>query len=46
MLAEGRDVLRTAWWPSVFPGLAITLTVISFSLIGNHVQRRFEGRQP
>ena len=46
MLAEGRDVLRTAWWPSVFPGVAITLTVISFSLIGSHVQRRFEGRQP
>lgn len=46
MLAEGRDVLRTAWWPSVFPGLAITLTVISFSLIGSHVQRRFEGRKP
>ncbi|WP_426115153.1 ABC transporter permease [Pseudomonas sp. DSP3-2-2] len=46
MLAEGRDVLRTAWWPSVFPGVAITLTVIAFSLIGSHVQRRFEGRQP
>lgn len=46
MLAEGRDVLRSAWWPSVFPGLAITLTVIAFSLIGSHVQRRFEGRLP
>ena len=46
MLAEGRDVLRTAWWPSVFPGVAITMTVIAFSLIGSHVQRRFEGRQP
>lgn len=46
MLAEGRDVLRVAWWPSVFPGLAITLTVISFTVLGSYCQRRFEGRQP
>ena len=45
MLAEGRDVLRVAWWPSVFPGIAITLTVISFTVLGSYWQRRFEGRQ-
>jgi peptide/nickel transport system permease protein len=44
MLAESRDVLRVAWWPGVFPGLAITATVIAFSVIGNHLQKRFEGR--
>ncbi|MFC3692343.1 ABC transporter permease [Chenggangzhangella methanolivorans] len=44
MLAESRDVLRVAWWPSVFPGAAITLTVISFTVLGNALQRRFEGR--
>jgi peptide/nickel transport system permease protein len=44
MLAESRDVLRVAWWPGVFPGLAITLTVIAFSVIGNFLQRKFEGR--
>ncbi len=44
MLAEGRDVLRVAWWPSVFPGVAITLTVIAFTVIGSYLQRRFEGR--
>lgn len=44
MLAEGRDVLRVAWWPSVFPGAAITLTVIAFTVVGNDLQRRFEGR--
>ena len=44
MLAEGRDVLRVAWWPSVFPGLAITLTVIAFSVIGKFLQRKVEGR--
>jgi peptide/nickel transport system permease protein len=44
MLAESRDVLRVAWWPGVFPGLAITLTVIAFSVIGNSLQKKFEGR--
>lgn len=44
MLAESRDVLRVAWWPGVFPGAAITLTVIAFSIVGGVLQRRFEGR--
>ncbi len=46
MLAESRDVLRIAWWPGVFPGAAITLTVISFTALGNALQRRFERRAP
>jgi peptide/nickel transport system permease protein len=40
MLAEGRDALRVAWWPSVFPGLAITLTVIAFSVIGRFLRQQ------
>jgi peptide/nickel transport system permease protein len=44
MLAESRDVLRVAWWPGVFPGLAITVTVIAFTVVGNAIQKRFEGR--
>ncbi|TCK34437.1 peptide/nickel transport system permease protein [Paraburkholderia sp. BL8N3] len=44
MLAEGRDVLRVAWWPSVFPGMAITLTVLSFAVIGKFLQRKYEVR--
>jgi peptide/nickel transport system permease protein len=44
MLAESRDVLRVAWWPGVFPGLAITLTVIAFTVVGNALQKKFEGR--
>jgi peptide/nickel transport system permease protein len=44
MLAEGRDVLRVAWWPSVFPGMAITLTVIAFSVVGKFLQRKYEVR--
>lgn len=35
MLNEGRVYLREAWWMSVFPGLAIMFTVISFTLLGD-----------
>lgn len=35
LVAEGRDVLDSAWWISVFPGLAIMLVVLSFNLFGD-----------
>jgi peptide/nickel transport system permease protein len=35
MIAEGRDFLTTAWWPSTFPGLAIVVLAIGFSLFGD-----------
>jgi peptide/nickel transport system permease protein len=44
MLADSRDVLRVAWWPSLFPGLALTGTVIAFTLLGRALQARFERR--
>ncbi len=40
MLNEGRDVFRTAWWNAVFPGLAITLTVLGINLVGDHLVAR------
>lgn len=45
MLAEGRNYLYSAWWISVWPGVAISLTVVSISALGRHWQSRFEGRQ-
>ena len=35
LVAEGRDVLDSAWWISVLPGLAIMLVVLSFNLFGD-----------
>lgn len=35
MLAEGRTYLQTAWWISVFPGLAILFTVLGLNLLGD-----------
>ncbi|MEU4516570.1 ABC transporter permease [Nonomuraea wenchangensis] len=46
MLSEARNYLRVAWWEAVFPGLAITLTVVCLTVTGRRLQRRFEGRTP
>jgi peptide/nickel transport system permease protein len=35
MVAEGKAVLRAAWWVSAFPGLFIVLTVMAFNLLGD-----------
>ncbi|KAF1023366.1 MAG: Glutathione transport system permease protein GsiD [Paracidovorax wautersii] len=45
MLAEGRNYLYNAWWIAVWPGVAITLTVIAVSALGRYWQARFEGRE-
>ncbi|MFC8596360.1 ABC transporter permease [Streptomyces atroolivaceus] len=44
MLAEGRDHLDTAWAAAVFPGLAITVTVVAVTVVGRALQRRIDGR--
>lgn len=42
MLSEGRAFLSTAWWLSVFPGLAIMLTVLSVNLLGDWLRDYFD----
>jgi peptide/nickel transport system permease protein len=37
MIGAGRSVIRLAWWMSVFPGLAIFLTVLALNLIGEGI---------
>jgi peptide/nickel transport system permease protein len=34
LIGSGRSVIRMAWWMSVFPGIAIFLTVLSLNLVG------------
>ncbi|MFC1742349.1 ABC transporter permease [Candidatus Riflebacteria bacterium] len=34
MLTESKDIMEHAWWMSIFPGLAIFLTVMSYNLLG------------
>lgn len=35
MLSEGRVYLRSAWWITTFPGLAIMVTVMAINLVGD-----------
>lgn len=45
MLKEGKDWMEQAWWVAVFPGLAIFLTVFSFYLLGDGMQRNLSVRR-
>lgn len=35
MFSERRVYLRTAWWVTTFPGLAIMVTVMAINLLGD-----------
>jgi peptide/nickel transport system permease protein len=35
MITEGRTFMATAWWISLFPGLAVVVTGIAFSIFGD-----------
>ena len=34
-IADGKNFMNTAWWIAVFPGIAIVLAGLSFSLLGD-----------
>ncbi|MGP3536546.1 ABC transporter permease [Microbacterium sp. RD1] len=40
MLAGGRNVLGQAWWIAVFPGIAITVTVVAATILGRMARAR------
>ncbi len=42
MLSEGQDYLQTAWWISVFPGIAIVGTIVLINVTGTWLSSRFE----
>ncbi|MFD0636633.1 ABC transporter permease [Catenulispora yoronensis] len=44
MLADGQNYLAVSWAVAVFPGLAVTATVVSSTVVGAYLRRRFEGR--
>jgi peptide/nickel transport system permease protein len=45
MLFDGRGFLATAWWFSVFPGLAIFFAVLAFNVIGDALRDALDPRQ-
>ena len=45
MVANGRELVVTAWWVSFFPGVAISLVVLSLNLMGDWLRDRLDPKQ-
>jgi peptide/nickel transport system permease protein len=44
VLTEGRTYIFDAWWLTIFPGLAILITVLSFNLLGEGLRDALDPR--
>ncbi|SHI57816.1 peptide/nickel transport system permease protein [Malonomonas rubra DSM 5091] len=44
MLIVGKQTLGSAWWLSVFPGLAILITVLGYNLLGEGIRDALDPR--
>ncbi len=44
ILNDGKDSIEIAWWLSLYPGLAILLTVLSYNLLGEGVRDALDPR--
>lgn len=44
ILTEGKSVLGIAWWLTLFPGLAILLTVLAYNLVGEGLRDLLDPR--
>jgi peptide/nickel transport system permease protein len=44
ILNDGKDVLEIAWWMTLYPGLAILITVLSYNLMGEGIRDALDPR--
>ena len=44
MVADGRTYITAAWWVTVFPGIAILVTVLSMNFLGDWLRDRWDPR--
>ena len=44
MVASGRSYITSAWWLTLFPGIAIALVVLAFNLIGDWMRDHLDPR--
>jgi peptide/nickel transport system permease protein len=42
MLKDGKDWMEQAWWIAVFPGVAISLAVLAFNVLGDGLRDAFD----
>ena len=45
MVAQGRELVASHWWVSFFPGVAISLVVLSLNLMGDWIRDRLDPKQ-
>lgn len=45
MVSDGSAYLASAWWQSIFPGIAIMLPVIAFNTIGDGLRDTFDPKE-
>lgn len=45
LIREGRQALGTAWWMSVFPGVALAATVLAINVLGDRLRATLGGQQ-
>lgn len=46
IVKDGVDLIYTAWWISLFPGLAIVVTVMSLNAVGEGLRDALDARDP
>jgi peptide/nickel transport system permease protein len=44
LIAQGQTYLSTAWWISIFPGIAVVLLALGFSLLGDGLAKQLRVR--
>ena len=44
MVSDGINYITSAWWLAIFPGIAITLVVLSLNVLGDWIRDRFDPR--
>ena len=45
MVSDGRELIISSWWVSLFPGVAILLVVMSMNLMGDWLRDKLDPRQ-
>ena len=45
ILTSGKDYIYMAWWLSLFPGIAILITVLAFNLVGEAIRDIFDPKE-